>query len=85
MLDHERRVLIEMEDHLRMADPAFVARMSAGTPRFPTLMVLWVVLAVTTPLMVGLAGATALTIATVVVLGLVATVMVRRSRAAAAG
>ena len=59
MIDDERRVLREIEDHLRMADPAFVARMTvpAGHP-FPTLSVLGVLLFLTAPL-IGLLFGTA--------------------------
>jgi hypothetical protein len=33
MINDERRVLADMENHLRMSDPAFVARMTVPEPR----------------------------------------------------
>jgi hypothetical protein len=81
MLDDERRALAEIEDHLRMADPAFVARMDApGSRPFPVLTILGVMLFVTAPLVSLLFGAAALGLATAVVLGVMAAVAVHRQR-----
>lgn len=80
MRDDERRTLTEIEDHLRMADPAFVARMSDDTRRFPTVAVLAVCWFLTAPLVSMLFGPAVFTVTTVAVLAVVTAVMIRRRR-----
>jgi membrane protein implicated in regulation of membrane protease activity len=76
--DDERRVLTEIEDHLRMADPAFVARMNGGTCRFPTVTVLVALWFVACPLVSLLFGPTATAALTAAVLAVVVAVVARR-------
>ena len=81
MIDDERRMLAEIEDRLRMADPAFVARMTVSDPRpFPALSVLGVLLFITAPLVSLLYGIAVLAVITGMTLGVMAAVVFRRRR-----
>lgn len=81
MLDDERRVLGEIEDHLRMADPAFVARMSPSqTRQFPTITALSVLLLVAAPLIGLLAGPAAVGLTAAAVLAIMIATVLRRIR-----
>ena len=80
MPDDERRVLDEMEEHLRTADPAFLARMSASQPPFPTSVLVGLLLFVTVPAATLLVGATVPALTGAAVLAVLGAVVIRRWR-----
>jgi hypothetical protein len=82
VLDDERRILTEIEDRLRMADPAFVARMTAPDRlRFPAVSALLVVFLIAAPVITVQFGAAVLGLTAAAVLtGIVIIALSRHAR-----